>query len=269
MLRLKRKLLIYLAIVVVPLSAASATGEQNYHAQYKAYVSGLKIANIDVQFKLPVGGYHLSANAQAAGVGRLFSSSSAESHSFGQITNGQLEPVGVSIAWKQSDEIRKSEISYTNGAPSGFYSDYALPPERQPKTPVALETVGRGTNDPFLAMLGQISDDDLSSVCRLPKRLFDGRRLANLRPQKMQLIAADEHGLDVAGPVVKCETKWLPVAGYSEKSMQNAGEFDTVSIYFARIAGTDYAAPVKAVTSTRYGRFTVIADKFFTSSETK
>ena len=269
MLKLKRKLLISMAVLALPFSTASATVEKHYQAQYKAYVSGLKIANIDVEFKLPTGGYHLSANAQAAGVGRLFSSSSAESHSFGQITNGQLEPVGVSIAWKQSDETKKSEIGYTDGAPSQFYSDYVLPPERQPKTPVALETVGRGTNDPFLAMLGQINDNDLSSVCRLPKRLFDGRRLANLRPQKMQLIAADDHGLAVAGPVVKCETKWLPVAGYSEESMQNASEFDTFSIYFARIAGTDYAAPVKAVTSTRYGRFTLVADKFFTAAETK
>ncbi|MDB2668435.1 DUF3108 domain-containing protein [Alphaproteobacteria bacterium] len=246
-----------------PVEANASASLKTYGAQYRAYVRGILIANVDVRFALPANGYHLSAKAKAAGLGRVFSSSSAQTHSYGAIENGAFEPQNVLIAWQQGDEIKQSEIGYKNGAPASFRSDYPLPPERQPKTAVDISLVGTGTNDPFLAMLGQITGNDLRSVCDAPKRLFDGRRLANLVPKATQTLEAGEHGFKVAGSVLECQTKWQPVAGYSEESLQNAEAFDLIDITYARIEGTDFAAPVHAVTSTRYGRFTIKAKQFF------
>jgi hypothetical protein len=258
-------LAVLMTALTMPVQADENAGLKTYGAQYKAYVRGILIANIDVRFELPVNGYHLSASARAAGFGRLFSSSSAQTHSYGAIHDGAFEPQNVRIAWQQGEEIKQSEIGYENGAPASFRSDYLLPPERKPKVAVDLSMVGTGTNDPFLAMLGQISDGDLASVCAAPKRLFDGRRLANLVPKATQTLQSDEHRFDVTGAVLECQTKWQPVAGYSEESMQNAEEFDLIDITYARIDGTDFAAPVQAVTDTRYGRFKIKAKQFFES----
>ena len=250
-------------------SGQASSPTQSYSATYGAYVRGFLVANLQVRFDVSQENYHLKADAKAAGIGRLFSSTRGRTTSYGRFDGEALVPQGVSIEWMQDDEVKGARIGYTDGAPSSFHSDYPLPPERIPKKPVDITTVGTGSNDPFLSMLEQLGAQGLDNVCTASKRMFDGRRLSLLVPEGSQLKSADEHQFNINSPVIECQSRWQPIAGYSDETLQEAKGYEMIDSHFARIGSTKFAAPIKITTKTRYGRFTVEAKSFFRITDIK
>lgn len=242
---------------------------QSYVATYVASIRGFRIANLDVYFDVNTQHYHLRASARAAGIGRLFSSNRGETLSYGSFKDDRFIPEGVSIAWTADKTIKGARIGYTQGAPSSFHSDYPLPPERVPEIPVNIDEVGTGTIDPFLTMLEMIGQQGLEAVCSQPKRMFDGRRLSVLTPNARTEQSSESHEFDVKNPVVACQSRWQPIAGYSNETLENAKEFELIDSYFMAIGDTGFAAPIKISAATRYGRFSVETKEFFQPVETK
>ena len=242
---------------------------ESYVATYVASIRGFRVANLDVYFDVNTEHYHLRASARAAGIGRLFSSQRGETMSYGSLKDNGFIPEGVSIAWTADETVKGARIGYTEGAPSSFHSDYPLPPERIPETPVNIDEVGPGTIDPFLTMLEMIGQQGLEAVCSQPKRMFDGRRLSVLSPRARKEQGAESHDFAVKSPVVACQSHWQPIAGYSNETLESAEEFQLIDSYFMAIGDTGFAAPIKITAATRYGRFKVETEEFFQPSGTK
>jgi len=265
-------LLVGLALAAMPAQAQQVKAldalfddqnRQSYVATYVASIRGFEIANIDVYFDVNDKHYHLRASARTTGIGRLFSSDRGETLSYGSLKDNGFIPEGVSIAWTAGETIKGARIGYSQGAPSSFYSDYPLPSERIPETPVNIDEVGPGTVDPFLTMLEMIGPQGLDLVCSQPKRMFDGRRLSVLSPRAREEQSAESHDFAPEIPVVACQSRWQPIAGYSNESLERAEEFGLIDSYFMAIGDTGFAAPVQITGATRYGRFKVESEQFF------
>ena len=62
-------------------------------------------------------------------------------------------PQRLDLSWTSEDTIKSSFMDYVGGAPHKFVSGYAQPKEFRSKNPIAIETVGVGSVDPFLGLL--------------------------------------------------------------------------------------------------------------------
>lgn len=247
------------------LGIAPALGEpRNYDAQYRAYGAGLPLADMYLHIETSENGdYRLSVAMRTAGVARLFANGGAVSTTNVTFENGEYVPQGLTGRWQMDDEVRQTQLKYENGAPVYFKSDYVPEPEQMPVTEVVLEDVGRGTLNPFLALLAPMQSGLLADACYGEKRLFDGRRLAKLNVQKRQLLSPSEHTLALKQPVAECAVMWQPIAGYSQRTLDRAVDMKPLQFFFASIGDSGFAAPAKIVANTRFGNMKIVATRFF------
>lgn len=259
-----KRLLIALFVSASSLSPAiSADIMRHYTAEYRLYLRGVLLSVVDLQLSLSDEAYRLSAHIGPAGIGHILSDSHVVTTTKGAIKGGAFQPQRLDLAWSNDEGIKSTYMIYEGGAPVKFYSGYTLPPEAQPKNKVDITTVGRGSVDPFLAMLAPLRQDELSTACNGKIRVFDGRRLATLTSAAPTQVAAMAHDYVVPIPLVACSVVWQPVAGYSERSMERANDLPPIEAHFGRIADTDFAAPLDMKAETRYGNISLYAVRYF------
>lgn len=244
-------------------AAAQETGMRHYTAEYRMYLAGVLLSRVDLHLSLSPAAYRLSAHIAPAGIGHVLSDSHVVTTTRGRVTASGFMPERLDLAWTNDDTIKSSYMNYSQGAPVKFQSGYELPPEAQPENKVDIQAVGPGSVDPFLAMLAPIYDNELSSACNGAIRVFDGRRLATLTSEKPVPVAASAHDYVASIPLVACSVVWQPVAGYSARSMERAGDLPPIEAHFGRVADTAFAAPLDMKAETRYGNISLYAVRYF------
>ncbi len=260
-----RLVLPLLCLAALPVAALAET--RHFTAEYRLYVSGLLIGKSFVHLSLSEADYRLSAHIKPAGAGRLVGNSHVVSTTQGKIKDGDFMPERLDLSWTSDEKIKSSHMDYKNGAPLKFVSGYQQPDEFKSKNPVDIKSIGPGSVDPFLGMLSPLNGKPLKNACSGNRRIFDGRRLAQLSPGESLHLTAREHGFDTPRPAVKCNIIWQPIAGYSERSLDRSAEFPPIETHFFRIADTEFAAPMNMRGRARYGRVTIYAVQYFTESD--
>ena len=177
-------------------------------------------------------------------------------------------PQRLDLSWTSEDTIKSSFMDYVGGAPHKFVSGYAQPKEFRSKNPIAIETVGVGSVDPFLSLLSPLNGRPLRAACAGTKRIFDGRRLATLKAQDVVFVPPFKHDFPQHRPAVRCSILWQPIAGYSEASLERAAEFPPVHAHFGQISNTGFAAPLDIRGKSRYGWVTIRAIHYFAETMT-
>lgn len=255
--------------LMLPLTAAQAqsnphdTAMRHYTAEYRLYLAGVLLSVVDLHLSLGANAYRLSAHIGPAGIGHILSDSHVVTTTKGSISGATFVPARLDLAWSNDDGIKSTYMEYNQGAPVTFHSGYKLPPEAQPKNKVDIDSVGRGSVDPFLAMLAPLRGNTLASACNGKIRVFDGRRLASLTAANPTAVAASAHDYVAPIPLVACSIVWQPIAGYSERSMTRASDLPPIEAHFGRIADTAYAAPLDMKAETRYGNISLYAVRYF------
>ena len=257
---------IFLVLLLTAPAALASDAARYFSAEYRLYVSGLLIGKANIRLSVSPDDYMLSAHIRPAGFGRIAGQSHVVSTTSGGLRDGQLVPRRLDLSWTSEDTIKSSYMDYRDGAPHKFVSGYAQPAEFQSKNPVALESVGAGSVDPFLGLLSPLKGRSLRAACDGTKRIFDGRRLATLNAQDVRFVPPFEHDFPYRRAAVKCAIIWQPVAGYSEASLERAAEFPPVRAHFGQIGDIGFAAPLDMRGKSRYGRVTIYAVRYFTES---
>ena len=258
----------FLALLISATPALANQAARYFSAEYRLYVSGLLIGKANVRLSISPDDYLLSAHIRPAGFGRIAGQSHVVSATRGALRAGQMVPQRLDLSWTSEDTIKSSYMDYINGAPHRFVSGYAQPEEFQSKNPVAIETIGTGSVDPFLGLLSPLNGKPLRAACDGSKRIFDGRRLATLTAKDVRFVPPYEHDFPQRRPAIKCSITWQPVAGYSEASLERAAEFPPVRAHFGQISDIGFAAPLDMRGKSRYGRVTIYAVRYFTETMT-
>lgn len=254
-------------------AAAPPAGMQVYEAVYNIGFRGLPLGDITVRLELSSENYALSAHAVPSRVVQFFARAQAVTASRGAFRGAAFEPARLQSAWMNDRKgLQQSELIYADGVPQVFTSDWVPEEDMEMErdeaarvivNPIAIEEVGPGTRDPFSAFLNRVEGLSLNGACQEPIRLFDGRRLAVITPQLIDTTPAYAHDFDARGPLVNCQFAWLPLRGYTQRSLDNAGAADPASVRFARVPFTEFLAPVRVAVSTPYGDVVITATRFF------
>ena len=253
---------------LLALSPVRADDMRHFTAEYRLYLRGVLLSEVELQLSLSDTQYRLSAHIGPAGTGHILSDSHVVTTTKGAIEGGRFLPARLDLAWSNDEGVKGTYMDYDKGVPVKFHSGYELPPEALPKNRVDITEVGSGSVDPFLAMLAPLSDNGLDRACNGAIRVFDGRRLATLTAATPTAIDAGAHDYVVPIPLVNCNVVWQPIAGYSERSMESAADLPPIEAYFGRIADLAYAAPLDMRAETKYGNISLYAIRYFEPVDT-
>ena len=244
-----------MATPVTPASPAT------YISAYKIYIRGVLLGRADIKLTVSQETYELSALLQASGLGMVFSDARALVETYGGLLADGYEPQGLRYSWTGDGVIKHATLAYKAGAPVSYTTNYKPNRAQDVVTPVRIDEVGPGTRDPFLSLLIRQNPEQGDAFCRKPVRLFDGRRLARLRPENMN--NAPPAPLEDS---IACRVRWEPVAGYPKKTFERADEMHPLDIEFTPIADTRFLAPRELTVMTRFGTVRISAVEAFRES---
>ena len=253
--------------VLLAMSRPADAETQKFDAVYRAYIAGLPMGDLQLYLTQTKNRYQLTATMQAAGIALLFTDGKAISTTHGRFGPKGFMPKELKLQWQSDGVVKSSSLAYRDGAPVAFNSDYRANKEQQPVGKVDLESVGTDTINPFLALLEQKQKGLLGEICSGTRRIFDGRRLAILKPRLVQIRSQETHDFVVNQPIAECSVKWMPIAGYSKASLERAQTMAPAEFYFATIDGTRFAAPVRIQFETKFGFFSIVAKQFFEATD--
>ena len=255
---------LFLLFLALTLSAAHAEpSSQKFISEYRAYRAGVRFANLTMYVEMGKDNFRFTATMEAAGIASLFMDSTAIITSDGKRAADGLVTEHLQSRWRENGEVKSVQVKYEDGVPISFVSDYVATGEETTAKDVSIKTVGKDTIHPFPALLVPMPNGTPVDACVGTRKLFDGRRLALLQSHLVELWSPEDHDFVVRGPVAECEARWIPIGGYSQRSVERAQNEDPAQAHFAALADTGFAAPVRIQFDTRFGILSIVARKFF------
>jgi hypothetical protein len=117
--------------------------------------------------------------------------------------------------------------------------------------PPATSAQINASNDPLTSLVGLGLQVGASGTCAARALVFDGKQHYALTLSGGQAATLRARGY--SGPVVACTMRYEPISGFKRMSAGERAKIPTGQIYFARSAGTTFAAPVRIAVSTPLG----------------
>ena len=212
-------------VVALPLSAAttdtpateetsSSQGDDAISLVYEFYGAGLHLATLETTAKLTQDSYEISSVGLSSGIADSLLRARFESQAAGSLSGDGPTP----ISFRNFSDTRFGvrELKMTRATDGTF--DVTAEPELEPQQAAALRSgLADGTVDPLTATLYSALRP-ANSTCTEKVRVFDGRRVFTLafsRTGTEVLTPQDEQ--HYAGDAIKCDLRYLPLAGQSRE----------------------------------------------------
>lgn len=231
----------------------AAEGKQTFSGEYTVTFLGLPVARSSFVSSFNGNRFTVEGRMSSAGIGKLFDSTTGTSHASGSFAGKQTRPEAFRVEYKSGKKTQTTAINFAGGAVTKTVN---VPPLRKRDNWVAVK-LGQlqAVTDPISSTL--IRADGPEEVCSRVLRVYDGQMRLNLRLSHVSTGKAD----GIAGDVVTCSARFVPVAGYrtTNRSIDYMRKRAKISISFARLGETGIYAPVRATVSTSMGPITVTA----------
>lgn len=255
-----------IALAIFGLSASAAAGTR-LNARYSISMMGVSIGQMVWATDIRETGYSSSASGKASGALSILVNGEGRAAARGGVQNGRLVPVFFSSNSTDDGEITGLQMTFENGGVKTLRADEPL--LKRGRIPVS-EADRQGVTDPLSAMLfappaGEALLSPASCERTLP--IFDGQRRYNLALSFKRIEGVKvEQGY--AGPALVCGVVLEPIAGYRPDStlVKYVGGRRGLELWFAPIAGTVFAAPVRLSMPTIIGTLEINADHFSTTT---
>jgi hypothetical protein len=158
-------------------------------------------------------------------------------------------------------EVSGLQMTFEGGAVKTLRRDAPLP--KDGRIPVR-EADMHGVTDPLSAMLIAVRGGVLAGQdCNRALAIFDGLRRYDLALsyKRVDRVKIER---DYVGPVLVCTVVLHPIAGYRADSLlvKYVSGRQGMEIWFAPMAGTALAVPVRLVMPTAVGTLEILADRF-------
>jgi Protein of unknown function (DUF3108) len=257
------RLAVVLASLLLDAGLSLASAQAKLDATYSATLLGLPIGHISWTVELHSNRFTSAATGGISGLLRIFSDGHGNVSAQGSLPGG--EPVAshfalTLVAGKWSDDVR---IVFRGNKAQEYVNAMPAPGPNQVPITDANRT---GVLDPMTAMLVHIPGVGKTAVpeaCERTIPIFDGHTRYNLRLSFKRVDAVSAAGV-YQGPVVVCDVKFLPVAGYDPKHflITYLASRRDIEIWLAPIAGSRLMVPYRMSMPTPMGLGILQATKF-------
>ncbi|WP_237153274.1 DUF3108 domain-containing protein [Oryzibacter oryziterrae] len=237
--------------------ATAAKGEE-IKALYNISFMGFGIAKASLAVKVDRGAYAAKLHISTSGLARIVSSEETYVNSKGYVGRSMMSSSYDLMS--RGDKITQVDMSLSSG---NIRSLKAIPElaERDDRVPVT-NAAKRNVVDPLSAAMVPVSGKVGKAVCDRTLPVFDGWTRYDIKLSYSGTEAADVPGYK--GDAVKCDARWIPVAGH--RSGSKSTEFMTnnrdISVWFVPMAGGDVMVPSKVSVKTMRGVLLIQAAQF-------
>ncbi|HEY1747780.1 MAG TPA: DUF3108 domain-containing protein [Xanthobacteraceae bacterium] len=257
------RLAVVLAALLLDAGLNFAAAQAKLDATYRATLLGLPIGHISWTVELHNNKFTTAATGGISGLLRIFSDGHGDVSAQGNLAGGA--PVAshfalTLVAGKWSDEVR---ILFHGNKAQEYVTATPAPGANQVPITDANRT---GVLDPMTALLVHIPGVGKTAVpeaCERTIPIFDGHTRYNLRLSFKRVDTVSTEGV-YQGPVVVCDVKFFPVAGYDPKHFlitYLASRHD-IEIWLAPITGSRLMVPYRMSMPTPMGLGILQATKF-------
>ena len=243
--------------------SGAAKAETRLNAHYSITMTGVSIGQMSWAIDLFASTYTASASGKASGALSVLVNGDGRIATRGVIEGDRPRPTFFSSNVIEDNVVTGLQMTFENGAVKTLRTDQ--PPPKSDRIPVS-EADRRGVVDPLTAMLIPAppgANGLMPAHCNRVLAIFDGQRRYDLA---LSFKRMDKMKIDIGygGPVLVCAVVLKPIAGYRADSMlvKYVSGRHGMEIWFAPIAGTPLAAPVRLVMPTAVGTLEIAADRF-------
>lgn len=203
------------AATVLPTPATRAAVDRT---SYSFSISGIRVGEMALEFKLDGGRYDAATRIDTAGVVGMFATFFFDGKATGSLGGGKVVPDLFTATSKSPRATRKSRIEWKAGTP---VSVSVVPPREHAPDPVEQG----GTLDPVSAGVRLLRDAPEGEICDTTVMVYDGSRVSQLK------VAPAKQKDDM----LVCEGTYARLKGEAS-SLVGAREFP-FTITFARAPG--------------------------------
>lgn len=236
----------------------ATTYAANYTSEYSLSVGGFSIGRSSFNTTIDNNSYSVNGTLRAAGVAKLFTSTTGTLTATGALSPGKLTSKSFDIQYTEGKEAKRTTMSFSRGNVANFANN--------PKTIERGDWVKLQKShlqkvlDPMAAIL--VPAKSLRSVCNNTLKVFDGAMRADFPMRYVRTIPFSAKGYK--GDAVTCRVSFQPIAGYDRNKKDVAWMRDKgkIEVSFAPVGQTGLYAPVAAKIGTRLGTATIRAKRF-------
>lgn len=252
-----KKLLILLALFSFPAAAAEAPAPVDM--TFTLYAGGLKVVDVNIDYTLTPKAYDIFAVAKTRGFWSSLVPWRNMIKSFGTLDAKGLHPQGARYddVWKE--KARTTEFTFGK---DGTVSAKANPPHKKDGRVEATDAQRKGAMDPLSAVVSVLAKGGAAG-CTGKIPAYDGRRVYNLvlTNKGEEQMAKTSYNI-YAGPAMRCEVLFEPVAGFPPKGKKSAGFWSAqdnsdkrnpLIIWMAKPRTDLPVVPVRVQSATEYG----------------
>lgn len=248
--RRPRNLFVFIcAFVSAPAIAAAET--ESFRAHYSVTLLGIPIGKGSFDSTFNGNRFSISGSVASAGIARIFDRTNATTKVEGAVGKQAPQPRSFELDYTSGSKKGRTQIGFFGNRVHKVVNQPELPTRDRwvPLTPAALQAA----LDPLSSTL--VRTDDPAKVCARTVKFFDGELRADLQFAHRETTQRDGE------PVVTCNVRFVPVAGYQQgrNQVDYLKNRSRISISFARLGNTGFYTPVEAHIGTQVGTVRVAA----------
>ena len=243
---------------------AKAEATTHLSVDYQVALGGFDFGHVGVQAQVTDTTYQLEAIIKTEGIAEQFFETTFALESQGVFSGNRVKPARFVSTYTEPDSSRRVELRYPHGRAPVMTANPAYEDGFGPN--IGANDVLM-TQDPISALLLPTTN---ASPCNRTLPLFDGRRRYDLhltpdtRPGSrdgMTEMSGPEGSY--SGPVLRCNVKMIPVAGYERKTLIKLLERDdSIKVWLAPVDDGRFWVPVRLTLRTPFGGAVMRASRF-------
>jgi hypothetical protein len=248
-------------LLALPLLAATPVAAQvNASASYVVTISGVNIAQMDIELADTGNRYSLDLSARVSGFGAIVASGTATAQAGGALTSAGLVSDTFSLETRANGERFTVGVDFANRAVTAFKVD---PPVLDTWDRIPLERrhlTGVGDFLSAFVLRGRALDAEL---CNRRAEIFTGVERFTIRMAHAGNDEATSPRTGYQGPVVLCSLDYDPISGhYSQSEITNyLADSQRMLVWFAPLGTTGYFIPYRAIVGTGSGDLSMVLTK--------
>lgn len=208
-----------LCVALFAATTSTTARAQDDSGRFKLYIGGIPAGELTFSAKNDGNSYQTTGQVRSTGLIGLLAKVSYAAQTRGTVRGGELVPSSYSEQANTGRREQSSSLEYKNGVPQVL----KIEPPRAKRDRDVDPKGQKGTLDPLSMIYSVLRDVDQSQACTLDEKMFDGRRLSEMKLWSPQ----------AKGDKIHCSGVYRRLAGFSAKDMEERTDFRFTLSYVA------------------------------------
>jgi Protein of unknown function (DUF3108) len=244
------------AITASSVALAQSAQPTQISIRYNATLSGLYVGSANLRIALTPTAYNIEGSGSLSGVLKNLIGFKLNVNSYGTLSNNAMIPQRYTTEYGTAESSRSIKIDYSR-ARKAIVS--TKPPFFPSRSRVALRPEHlKRTIDPLSALFLPVKKNQTALApenCQRLMPVFDGRMRYDLEISSAVLQKSRQTIRGFSGPVLICQIRFLPIAGYSKPKggLKKPEKNNQIEIWLTPMGSAGLLIPIKGRLPTPFG----------------